>query len=374
MTNKRILLIHSDRLLQKLFKEKLEESGFVVDVGGDLTQAKTILAGPLPDVILLDLVFRHGDPIAFIKALRVQSGTNVIPILVVPTGLFEIGSAAVEAGATKVIQARNNPVASIINAVKGSLGLLEAGNAPDVAPSKPDQVWLDIILSKAPSQLNEMRQCLPGISEKPPEPAALRELWTLVHGFAGRTMLLPYKPLSQFTTALDLLLHDLDEAPEQLNPSTLRTVGQAIDFLATILKPERLERLADPSTAKVLVVDDEPSALLFISAALQLAGIQCESAGAPSSGLEKLSRHHWGLIFLDIGLPQVNGFELCTKIRALEKHRTTPIVFITGMATFKNRATASVSGGNDFVGKPFNLPELGVKALTWLYRGQLEKA
>ena len=42
------------------------------------------------------------------------------------------------------------------------------------------------------------------------------------------------------------------------------------------------------------------------------------------------------------------------------------------MATFQNKAKASLSGGNDFVGKPFNLAELGVKALMWLCRGQLE--
>jgi DNA-binding response OmpR family regulator len=374
MTNQRILLIQNDRLLQKLHKEKLEESGFVVDAAGDLIQAKTHLAGPLPDVILLDLVLREGDPLAFIKLLRAQSGTKAIPILVMPTGLFEFGSAAIEAGATKVIQARSSPTASIISAVKGVLGLSEVGSAPDAALVKPDQVWLDIVLSRALDQINDMRQCLPGVSAQPPESAALRDLWALVHGFAGRAMLLPYKPLTQFAIALDMLLYDLDETPAQLNSSTLRTVGQAIDFLATILKPERLTRLADPSTAKVLVVDDEPSALLFISAALKLAGLQCESAAAPSSGLEKLSRHPWGLIFLDIGLPQVDGFELCTKIRAIEDHKRTPIVFITGLATFKNRATASLSGGNDFVGKPFNLPELGVKALTWLYRGQLEAA
>jgi CheY-like chemotaxis protein len=67
----------------------------------------------------------------------------------------------------------------------------------------------------------------------------------------------------------------------------------------------------------------------------------------------------------------MNGFELCTRIRTLESHKRTPIVFLTGMATFQNKAQASLSGGNDFVGKPFHLPELGLKALIWILKGNL---
>jgi DNA-binding response OmpR family regulator len=67
----------------------------------------------------------------------------------------------------------------------------------------------------------------------------------------------------------------------------------------------------------------------------------------------------------------MSGFELCSKIRTMSMHQKTPIVFITGMATFQNRAQSSLSGGNDFIGKPFNIPELGLKALMWVFKGQL---
>jgi len=77
------------------------------------------------------------------------------------------------------------------------------------------------------------------------------------------------------------------------------------------------------------------------------------------------------LIFLDIGLPEMNGFDLCTKARTNALNDKTPIVFITGMTTFQNRVQSSLSGGSDFVGKPFNIPELGLKALIWVLKGQL---
>jgi DNA-binding response OmpR family regulator len=60
-------------------------------------------------------------------------------------------------------------------------------------------------------------------------------------------------------------------------------------------------------------------------------------------------------------------------VRALPMHEKTPIVFITGTATFQNRVQSSLSGGNDFVGKPFNLSELGLKALIWIFKGQLSQ-
>jgi DNA-binding response OmpR family regulator len=165
---------------------------------------------------------------------------------------------------------------------------------------------------------------------------------------------------------------DLNEMPEQLNASTLRTIGQAIDFLGTLGAPENLGRTKDPATSRIVVVDDEDSTLQFITAAMQLAGLKNECYLTPGSALEKLNGHTSDLIFLDVGLPEMSGFDLCCKIRALEAHKKTPIVFLTGMASFQNKAQASLSGGNDFAGKPFNLPELGVKALIWIFRGQLD--
>jgi len=51
-----------------------------------------------------------------------------------------------------------------------------------------------------------------------------------------------------------------------------------------------------------------------------------------------------------------------------------PIVFLTGMTNFQNRAQSSLSGGNDFIGKPFHPLELGLKALLWINKGHLGKA
>jgi DNA-binding response OmpR family regulator len=371
MSKKRILLIHNDNLLLKLYREKLEESGFAVSTIRELDQAPRILANQVPDVILLDIAFHWGSPFDFIKSVRADPATMSIPILILPTALSKLAQGATEAGATEVIRTSSSPIAAIISAVKTSLGLPPLGDVSDVDLFKPDSSWLEEIIAGTPNTVNQMRHCLPGVSALKPELPALHDLWALGHNLAEKATLLPCKPLAQLTSALDLLLQDLDETPEQINPSTIRTVGQALDFLVTITKPASLGRLRDPASSSILVVDDEEGAREFISAALQLAGLKADCAASPSQGLGKINGHGPDLIFLDVGLPEMNGFDLCMKIRTIENHKSTPVVFITGMATFQNKARASLSGGNDFIAKPFNLPELGLKALIWLYRGQL---
>ena len=371
MSTKRILIVHDDRLLTNLYREKLEGSGFTVDAVRAQDEVARVVEARRPDLVLLDLVLRGAGSVNFIKALRHDHATAELPILIFPTNLSALSNTALQAGATKIIAASHNPIGAILDTAKVSLGLPGLGDAVDAPLFRADESWLSMVLTAAPETLNLMRHCLPGLMSSPPDTGALRSLWILAHAFADRATLLQPKSLARAAGALDLLMSDLNEMPEQLNSSTLRTIGQAIDFLATLADPANLPRTHEPSDDRILVVEDEPGARQFIASAMQLAGLHSEAADTPSSALEKLNGKPCGLIFLDVGLPEMNGFELCARIRALDAHKRTPIVFLTGMASFQNKAQASLSGGNDFVGKPFNLPELGLKALTWILKGQL---
>ena len=374
MSNKRILIIHEDRLLTNLYKEKLEASGFTVDTVRSLEQVPKHMEVKRPDLVLIDLVLREGGTNEFIKMLRQDSGTVELPVLVLPSNLVALASDALHAGATKIISTGSNPLGMTLDTAKVSLGLPGLGTALDAPLFQADEQWLATVLATAPEALNLMRHCLPGLVSNPPDMSVLRMFWTLMHNFSDRAAMLPTKALHRVASAADLLLNDLNEYPEQLNPSTLRTLGQVIDFLGVLADPANLSRAEEPSTARVVVVDDEPTAVEVIASAMHMANLRHDAANTPAEALKKLDGKEADLIFLDVGLPEMNGFELCTRIRALDAHKRTPIVFLTGMATFQNKAQASLSGGNDFVGKPFNLPELGVKALTWVLKHRLNLA
>ena len=373
MNQKRLLLLHEDPLLSSLFREKLEAAGFVVDAGRSGDVALKAMEERRPDAVVIDPVLPGPHIAQLIKSLRAVPGPGApTPIIVLPTARAAVSDTAQEAGADVVLLRSMNPVADVIDAVHARLGLEKTSTVTRGLAFRPEEHWLKTSLGAAPETLTLLRRALHESSREGGAANALTEFYRYIHGFAEQMAVLGQRPLQSFATQIEMLAHDLSRFPEQINPSVLRTLGQAIDFLATLLPDATRHRLRDPAAAQVLVVDDEDGARKIIMAAMRLANLKSMAADTPSTGLSALGVQGFDLIFLDVGLPEMNGFELCTKIRALPMHEKTPIIFITGMATFQNRVQSSLSGGNDFVGKPFSIPELGLKALIWIFKGQLD--
>jgi len=121
------------------------------------------------------------------------------------------------------------------------------------------------------------------------------------------------------------------------------------------------------------VVDDEILSRRAITYALDKAGFKSTSVEEPQVALTVATETSFDLIFLDVQMPGMDGFELCTKIRALPLNQKTPIIFVTSLTDFKSRTKSKLSGGADLIAKPFIFIELTVKALTYVLRGQLKR-
>jgi DNA-binding response OmpR family regulator len=78
---------------------------------------------------------------------------------------------------------------------------------------------------------------------------------------------------------------------------------------------------------RVLLVDDEPDICLIYQMVLEDAGYQCSSYTDPAKALQQFRPNYYDLVLLDIKMPVLNGFELCKKIREVD--RTVHIIFIT---------------------------------------------
>src|SRR5262249_8077038 len=128
------------------------------------------------------------------------------------------------------------------------------------------------------------------------------------------------------------------------------------------------EDLPPPS---IMVVDDEAISRRAVIYALEKAHLKCVSVEDSRVALNMLSENPFNLIFLDVDMPGMNGFELCTRLRALPAHAKTPVVFVTGLTDFESRARSTLSGGNDLIAKPFLFMELAVKALHYILKGQM---
>jgi CheY-like chemotaxis protein len=199
----------------------------------------------------------------------------------------------------------------------------------------------------------------------------IQELYRRAHSLSSNAGLAGVTRIAAMADALEALLKELQEKPKNINTSTLRTIAAAVDFMGLLLeRTSATEPLPPP--AEVLVVDDEAISRRAIIYALEKANLKSVSVGDPVTALDLLSQKHFDLVFLDVDMPSMNGFELCTRIRTLPSYARTPVVFVTALNDLENRANSSVSGGNDFITKPFLFIELTVKALVHVMRSRLE--
>jgi len=371
MNSKRVLLLAEDRLLNQLYRARFEAEGFQVDAARTGTAALKLAAEQRPDAVVLDPLIISPEVPEIITRLRAEAATQSVPIIALPTNRPQFTEAARNAGATCALARAANPIASAIDAVQTSLGLASTTGLQKNVTFLADDSWLKQGLQSAPDAINLMRQTLHNAARDPRDVQALREFLQRIHNFTEQMHLLGQRHIFHFGSALEALAHDLVKLPAQSNPSTLRTLGQAVDFLTTLIADKHRGRTKDPGSAQALVVDDEEGARRIIMAGTQTVGLKPVAAATPTTALAALSAETFDLIFLDVGMPEMNGFDLCAKIRAFPAHEKTPIVFITGMATFQNRVQSNLCGGNDFVGKPFNIAELAVKALMWVFKGHL---
>ena len=171
-------------------------------------------------------------------------------------------------------------------------------------------------------------------------------------------------------SALEVLLKELHEKPKNINISTLRTVAHSVDFISELFAANEPDP-GEPPASNILVVDDEILSRRAITYALEKAALKSVSVEDPTVALNLATENKYDLFFLDVQMPGMDGFELCTRIRSTALNRTTPIIFVTSLTDFKSRAKSSLSGGTDLLAKPFMFIELSVKALTHVLRGRV---
>lgn len=229
-------------------------------------------------------------------------------------------------------------------------------------------------VAEALDAVRAMRRGLATFAKDTRELSHLQEIQRMGHVLAERARSLNLIAVHRIVSAFAGLAGELYHYPEQVNQSTLRTLSQTIEFLAAMFKLKDLRSIKDPATAVVYAVDDEPDNAECIRMALETAMLKSRISHDPFKAINELAETSCDLIFLDINLPGMDGFELCSEIRQLSRHRTTPIIFLTGLASSEHRAQSSLCGGNDFIGKPFILCELTVKALTLVLKSQLHIA
>jgi two-component system response regulator MprA len=109
---------------------------------------------------------------------------------------------------------------------------------------------------------------------------------------------------------------------------------------------------------KVMVVDDEPAVRTALDRALRLEGYDVELAGNGSEALRRLTVSTPDAIVLDVLMPEVDGLELCRRIRKHKQSKYTYVIIITALIGKKDYLEGMEAGADDFVTKPFDPDEL----------------
>jgi CheY-like chemotaxis protein len=174
--------------------------------------------------------------------------------------------------------------------------------------------------------------------------------------------------LAQLLSAVEALLVELHQRPALINDSVRQTVVSTTAFIAdrldSTMRPEEPGR----SPPSVLVVDDDAVSNRAVVMALGAVNLQATNVSDAFDALKRLAQTPFDLVLLDIHMPGMDGIALCEEMRAMQLHKRTPVIFVTGLTDFKTRARTVLSGGDDLITKPVLPLELVVKAITLLLK------
>lgn len=120
------------------------------------------------------------------------------------------------------------------------------------------------------------------------------------------------------------------------------------------------------SPASILVVDDTPANLQLLSGMLKERGYKVRPAPSGELALRGARITPPDLILLDVTMPDMDGYEVCARLKADERLRDIPVLFISALTDAQDKIRAFQAGGVDYVTKPFNIEEVDARVRTHL--------
>ncbi len=404
---KRILLIEDEDMVATIYRARLTRAGYAVELATDGESGLEALRQSPPDAVLLDAHLPRMDGLQVLQLIRSDAQLAKLPVILCTAALNpRMQEEALLAGAVRVLDKTAITPLQVVEAMQSLFA--EQKIAATLLPPNPSASTIRKIttLIVEPPPGNQMADYLPPddvafeaeireafLQDAPPAVALIQadskalmktatgsaermsfvdQLFKTTHKLAGTSGLAGFSQVSRLASAIEGLLIKIQEKPERLNASCMRTLVQAIDYLGLAFSRASTLRDFERENALALVVDDEMIGRRYVAHSLTKADLPYQSASNAVEALKLLQENKFDLIFLDVEMPGMNGFELCKHLRTLPGYERTPVIFVTSLNSFDALAKSRISGGTDFLAKPFSYAELSVKALTCVARRRME--
>src|ERR687886_1993595 len=135
-----------------------------------------------------------------------------------------------------------------------------------------------------------------------------------------------------------------------------------------------IDEQLSPADANILVVDDTPANLRLLVGILSEQGYTVRPARDGFQALSIAQGISLDLILLDIQMPQIDGYEVCSRLKADERTRHIPVIFISALSDVFDKVKAFGVGGVDYITKPFQVEEVLARVETHLAVQKLQKS
>ena len=332
---KKILIIEDNQIVANVYRNKLAVEGYQTEVSLNGESGLKLMPTFQPDAIVLDLMLPKMSGIEVLKQIRGEAESSKLPIIVLSnTYSTNLIQEAWKAGATKCVSKINCSPKILLELMRSVIGggeaisharqKTESEPAAKPAPSgdetdaKFQAEFRKTFIASLPRTLTVLRAALQNLFKSDTEATQLKhihELYGRICRVNSNASLAGLVLIAHPAAAIEVLLKELYEQPKNINASTLRTVAIAVDFLGFLFEHGTRPEQQEFPAASILVVDDETIACRAITYALEKAQLQSVSVQDPNAALKLLSEKQFDLVFLDVDMPGMNGYELCNKLR-----------------------------------------------------------
>jgi CheY-like chemotaxis protein len=201
---------------------------------------------------------------------------------------------------------------------------------------------------------------------------AMTQIWTKLRGISASATAAGCTFIARFTSALEALLRDLNDEPNNVNYSRMLTVAEGIDFIKYLFDVTGGMNFGSPNPSTVLLIDPDIEFAFSMERAFANVNLRLVQATDSGTGQLMLDREAYDLILLETDLPDASGYNFSLQIRGTTLHSKTPIMFFGANVDADSRPRAVLCGGKEIFAKPLLVSEVVVKALMQVMRDEVE--